>query len=78
MGVEIPATFATTTICVFFFTKKGVILAKKTYLTTYQGWKEENREKQMEKNLLNDLPGVKRRKMGEKMAKKTYLTTYQG
>ena len=53
-----------------FLQKRRIILAKKTYLTTYQGWKEEKWEKQWQKNLLDDLPGVKRRKFEEQTAKK--------
>ena len=44
-------------------------MAKKTYWRTYQGEKKKIKSKNGQKNILDDLQGVKRRKNQEKMAK---------
>ena len=44
-------------------------IGKKTYWKTYQGEKKKIKSKNGKKNILDDLQGVKRRKIQEKMAK---------
>ena len=52
-----------------FFTKKGVILAKKPTGGLTRGEKKKIKSLKWQKNLLHDLPGVKRRKFEEKWQK---------
>ena len=54
---------------VVFFAKKGGNIGKKTYWRTYQGEKKKIKRKNGQKNILDDLQAVKRRKNQEKMAK---------
>ena len=54
---------------VHFFAKKGGILAKKPTGGLTRGEKKKIKSKNGQKNILDDLQGVKRRKIQEKMAK---------
>ena len=51
------------------FLQKGVILAKKPTGGLTRGEKKKIKSKNGQKNILDDLQGVKRRKIQEKMAK---------